>query len=149
MDYMKTIGITTPQPEVSLLTPTREPTLAEKLNMPTAESRYASPEAPEALAEILVEQASGRKVNANTDSRLQVADFKNKAELLKAIKQWNEDVPTKQLTTIKADKKGFLTIDELEVEAASNGITFTDIKNNTQKKVEPSKMKKKVGGSKL
>lgn len=140
MDYIKTIGMTAPQPQDSLLTPTREPTLAEKLNMPVAESRYSSPEAPIALAEILVEQAKSKKVNANTDSRLQVADFRNKPELIGAIKQWNKEQPSKQIMTRKADKKGDLTIDELEVEATANGITFAGLKDNTRKKIGGSKI---------
>ena len=140
LDYMKTLDMTAPNRDSVLSTPTREPTLVEKLNMPVAESRYASPEAPEALAEILVQQASGRKVNSNTDARLQVADFRNKPELMKALKQWNLEEPKRQIALRKADNKGDLNLDELELELTARGMTFTDIKNNT---------KKKIGGSKI
>ena len=141
-DYIKTLRLSEQRAE--LLTPTREPTLVEKLNMPVAESRFASPEAPEALAELLVQQARSKKVNSNTDSRLQVADFRNKPELIKAITLWNKEQPARQITTQKADKKGYLTIDELEFETVANGITFTDLKKNTQKITQ---RKNKVLGS--
>ena len=114
--------------------------------MPVAESRFASPEAPEALAELLVNQAKSKKVNSNTDSRLQVADFRNKPELIKAIKLWNKEQPTRQITIQKADKKGDLTIDELEFVTIANGTTFTDLKKNTQKITQ---RKNKVLGSPL
>ena len=137
LDYMKTLDLSNASSSsrqgAELLTPTREPTLVEKLNMPVAESRFASPEAPEALAEILVQQAKSKKVNSNTDSRLQVADFRNKPELIKAITLWNKEQPEKKITIKKPDKKGDLTIDELEVEAIANGTTFTELKKNTQK----------------
>ena len=42
--------------------------------------------------------------------------------------------------TLKADNKGDLNLDELELELTARGMTFTDIKNNT---------KKKIGGSKI
>ena len=51
-----------------------------------------------------------------------------------AIKQWNLEQPKKQITYRKADKKGDLTIDELEAEVFANGISFIDLKKNTQKK---------------
>ena len=97
-----------------------------------------------ALAELLVQQAKSKKVNSNTDSRLQVADFRNKPELMDAIKLWNRENPTRKITTQKADKKGSLTIDELEFETVANGITFTDLKKNTQKITQ---RKNKVLGS--
>ena len=50
LDYMKTLNLS--GQGAGLLTPTREPTSAEKSNMPVAESWFASPEAPVALAEI-------------------------------------------------------------------------------------------------
>ena len=145
LDFMKTIDLSTGSSSRSrqgaeLLTQTREPTLSEKLNMPRAESRFASPEAPEALAELLVQQAKSKKVNSNTDSRLQVADFRNKPELMDAIKLWNRENPTRKITTQKSDKKGSLTIDELEVETIANGLNFTALKKNTQKKVAGTKI---------
>jgi hypothetical protein len=145
LDFMKTLNLSTGSSTRSiqgaeLLSPTKEPTLAEKLNMPRAESRFASPEAPEALAELLVLQAKSKKVNSNTDSRLQVADFRNKPELMDAIKLWNKENPTRKITTQKADKKGSLTIDELEFETIANGLTFTALKKNTQKKAAGTKI---------
>ena len=139
-DFMKTIDISTGSSTRSrqgaeLLTPTREPTLAEKLNMPVAESRFASPEAPEALAELLVNQARSKKVNSNTDSRLQAADFRNKPELIKAIELWNKSHPDQKMTYLRQNKSQ-LTLDELEIEATANDITFTDIKQNTKRKVK-------------
>ena len=140
LDYMKTIDISTGSSTRSrqgaeLLTPEKEPSLAEKLNMPVATSRFASPEAPEALAELLVNQARSKKVNSNTDSRLQAADFRNKPELIKAIEIWNKSHPDQKMTYLRQNKSQ-LTLDELEIEATANDITFTDIKQNTKRKVK-------------
>ena len=140
LDYMKTIDISTGSSTRSrqgaeLLTPEKEPSLAEKLNMPVATSRFASPEAPEALAELLVNQARSKKVNSNTDSRLQAADFRNKPELIKAIELWNKSHPDQKMTYLRQNKSQ-LTLDELEIEATANDITFGDIKQNTKRKVK-------------
>jgi len=139
-DFMKTIDISTgastrSRQGAELLSPEKEPSLAEKLNMPRAESRFASPEAPEALAELLVTQAKSKKVNSNTDSRLQAADFRNKPELIKAIEVWNKSHPDQKMTYLRQNKSQ-LTLDELEIEATANDITFDDIKQNTKRKVK-------------
>ena len=139
-DYMKTLNLSTgvstrSRQGAELLSPEREPSLAEKLNMPRAESRFASPEAPEAEAELLVNQAKSKKVNSNTDSRLQAADFRNKPELIKAIELWNRSHPDKHMTYLRQNKSQ-LTLDELETEATANDITFADIKQNTKRKVK-------------
>ena len=140
-DYMKTVNLSTgastrSRPSLAeLLSPEKEPSLAEKLNMPRAESRFASPEAPEALAELLVTQAKSKKVNSNTDSRLQAADFRNKPELIKAIEVWNRSHPDKHMTYLRQNKSQ-LTLDELETEATANEITFADIKQNAKRKVK-------------
>ena len=132
LDYMKTIDISTGS---STRSRQKEPTLAEKLNMPVASSRFASPDAPEALAELLVNQAKSKKVNSNTDSRLQAADFRNKPELIKAIELWNKSHPDQKMTYLRQNKSQ-LTLDELEIEATANDITFDDIKQNTKRKVK-------------
>jgi hypothetical protein len=139
-DFMKTIDISTgastrSRQGAELLTPEKEPSLAEKLNMPVATSRFASPEAPEALAELLVNQARSKKVNSNTDSRLQAADFRNKPELIKAIEVWNKSHPDQKMTYLRPNKSQ-LTLDELEIEATANDITFDDIKQNIKRKVK-------------
>ena len=107
--------------------------------MPRAESRYAADDAPEALAEMLILQATSKKVNSNTDKRLQAADFRNKPELIKAIELWNKTYPEKLMTYLRANKSQ-LTLDELETEATANGITFNDIKYNTKRKVAGTKI---------
>ena len=130
-DYMKAIGIRPSGDEELIRQPAeRAPTLAEKAGFPVAEARFTSPEAPEAFARPAVAQAGAKRVNPNTDSRLQLADFRNVGEAKEAIKTWNtHQEKSEKIRLTKDARGGYKNLGELELELASRNLTFSDVKS--------------------
>ena len=105
------------------------PTSTEKAGFPVAQSRFFSPEPPEAFAQPAIIQAGAKKVNANTDPRLQKADFRNTGEAQEAIKTWNSKRDTKEdRIKLTKDAGGYKNLGDLELELASRNLSFADIK---------------------
>jgi hypothetical protein len=138
MDYIDTLSKTRPpQPHnAQLLRQIQNaPSLAEKAGFPVAQARFLSPEGVKAHAEPAVIQAESKKVNANTDSRLQQADFRNAGEAQEAIKTWNTHQDkserikiTRDTTGGKGGVGGYKNLGELQLELASRGLSFRDVK---------------------
>ena len=130
-DYMKVIGIRPSHEEQGTLLrqQQRAPTLAEKAGFPVAESRFTSPEPPQAFAQPAVLKAESKKVNANTDSRLQLADFRNVSEAQEAIKTWNRHQDKSETIKLTRDGGGgYKNLGELQLELASRNMDFQKVK---------------------
>ena len=93
-DYMKTLDITAPNRDSILATPVKEDSLVGALGTPQAESRAVSPTAPEALAQLLVQQAEGSKIGVK---ELHDAGFRNATEAYDAIMKWNRVHPNDKI----------------------------------------------------
>ena len=163
-DYMKVIGIRPSGDEELIRQPERAPTLAVKAGFPVAQARFLSPEGVKAHAEPAVLQAEFKKVNANTDSRLQLADFRNAGEAQEAIKTWNAHQDksdrikiTRDTTGGKGGVGGYKNLGELQLELASRNMSFKDVKafhdentlnspHNTRK-VKGARFQSVIGGS--
>ena len=167
MDYLDTLSKTRPrQPhnEQLLRQIERAPTFAEKAGFPVAQARFLSPEGVKAHAEPAVIQAESRRVNANTDSRLQQADFRNAGEAQEAIKTWNSHQDkseriklTRDTTGGKGGVGGYKNLGELQLELASRNLSFKDIKEfhdantlnspHNTRKVKGARFQSVIGGS--
>ena len=93
-DYMKTLDMTAPTRDSILATPVKEESLVGQLGAPHAESRAVSSNAPEALAELLIEQAEGSKIGSK---ELRDAGFRNANEAYDAIMKWNRIHPDNKI----------------------------------------------------
>ena len=130
-DYVKSIGLSvgrTGREHQQFMERQREPTQAEKAGYVVAESRFLSPEAPEAFARPAVEQVESKKVNPNTDSRLQQADFRNVGEAQEAIKTWNGHQSKSDRIRLTKDTGGYKNLGDLELELASRQLSFAGMK---------------------
>jgi len=150
-DYVKSIGLSlgrTGQEHQQLMERRREPTFAEKAGFAVAESRFTSPEAPFAEARPAVAQAGAHRVNPNTRSSLQQANFRNAGEARDAIQTWSRFVPESEgIHVTRSGGRGYKSLGELEAELKTKGLTFSDIKafSDQHTVVSPHKTKERGG----
>ena len=150
-DYVKSIGLSmgrTGQEHQQLMERRREPTFAEKAGFAVAESRFTSPEAPFAEARPAVAQAGGKKVNPNTHSSLQQANFRNAGEARDAIQTWSRYLPESEgIHVTRSGGRGYKSLGELEAELKTKGLKFSDIKafHDQHTVVSPHKAKQRGG----
>ena len=131
--YTKALGIRGPNDEL-LPQPNRAPTLAEKADLPVAESRFLLPEPPLADAEPVVSRAEAEKVDRRTHTLLQAGGFKNADEARDAIRKWNKssDASDGEIhlnhPTKNGRRGGPKNIEDLNKELQERHLTFRDLK---------------------
>ena len=110
LDFIDTLDKTRPPPRFTgiLATPERAPTLAEKAGLPEAESRFTSPEPPEAHASPAVVNVEAEAVDRENTKKRKEAGFHSVNEVKDAVRNWNSwnRDPNKHIQLSHSTKNG-------------------------------------------
>ena len=168
LDFIDTLDKTRPPQYTGILSPPqRAPTLAEKAGLPVAESRFTSPEPPEAHASPAVQHAESEAPDRKLRTELGESGFNNFGEVKDAIQTWSRLNPEKKIQVSHSTRNGGsggpkdaadfkqdladrqLTFKQLREFSDRHSLVSPVVKSTRSAKVKQINKGDKVGGSPL